>query len=135
MLTRDEGRRNEAYQDSLGLWTIGIGHHDDSVCSGMVWSDDKVDQVFADDVAEKIAQCQTAFPWFDQLNEARQAVLIAMCFQMGMHRLSAFVNTLAAMERGDYSAAADGMRNSVWAHQTPVRVARMALQMERGVWV
>ena len=135
MLTRDEGRRNIAYQDSLGLWTIGIGHHDASICRGMVWSDEKIDAVFAADVAEKTAQAEAEFPWLDQQPEPRRAVVIAMCFQMGLGRVSAFVNTLAAMERGDYFAAAKGMRDSVWAHQTPVRAARMALQMETGKWI
>jgi len=135
MLERDEGRRNVAYQDTLGKWTIGIGHHDANVKAGMVWSDEKVDAVFAADVAEKTAQCEAAFPWLDQLSEPRRAVVIAMCFQMGIGRLKLFANTLGDMERGDYVRAASGMLNSLWAHQTPKRAARMALQMERGQWV
>ena len=135
MLERDEGRRNIAYQDSLGLWTIGVGHHDANVCRGMVWADAEIDRVFAADVAEKTAQVEEELPWVADLSEPRLAVILAMAFQMGASRLFAFVNTLAAVKRGDYFAAAEGMRNSVWAHQTPVRAARMALQMQEGRWI
>lgn len=134
MLTRDEGRRNKAYRDTRGLWTIGIGHCDPSVCSGMVWSDAKVDAVFAEDVAEKTAQVEAKWPWVADLSEPRRAIVIAMCFQLGLAGLSNFKNTLAAMERGDYLAASKGMLASLWARQTPLRVARMARQMRWGEW-
>lgn len=134
MLERDEGRRNVAYQDSLGLWTIGIGHHDANTCQGMVWTDQQINDTFAADVAEKTAQCEASFPWIANLDEPRKAVVIAMCFQMGIHRLAAFVNTLNAVKQGDYEAAAEGMLNSLWAHQTPKRAARMAVQMQTGDW-
>ena len=135
MLIRDEARRNVAYVDPLGKLTIGIGHHDAAVCRGLVWSDDKIDEVFAADVAEKTAQVLYELPWVADLDEPRKAVVIAMAFQMGAQRLFAFVNMLAAIERGDYFAAAADMRDSVWAHQTPIRAARMALQMQEGRWI
>ena len=135
MLERDEGRRNIAYVDTLGKATIGIGHHDANVCKGMVWADAEVDRVFAADVAEKTAQVEAEFPWVADMNEPRRAVVIAMAFQLGLAGLSAFVNTLGALKRGAYNAAADGMLASLWARQTPLRVARMAQQIRSGEWV
>lgn len=135
MLERDEGRENQAYQDSLGLWTCGIGHHDDTINAGTYWDDPKVDQVFADDVAEKTAQCVAAFPWLETLSEARQAVIIAMAFQMGLNRLKLFAHMLAYCAAGDFDAASKEMLNSLWAHQTPKRAARMALQLQTGNWI
>src|SRR5699024_12529627 len=73
-------------------------------------------------------------------DEARQGVLLKMCFQMGIGSaahgtgLLGFKNTLAMIERGDYESAAQGMMNSVWAKQTPNRAKRLAEQMRTGEW-
>lgn len=144
-----EGFRNEAYPDPLtrgAPWTIGVGHTGPEVFEGLVWSDDKVNQVLDADIASKLAQCRREFPWFDSLNEPRQAVVVGMCFQIGMGRrgdpakgvaptgLLAFVNTLGAMRGQRWADAAEGMRRSTWAKQTPRRAARLARQMETGEW-
>lgn len=138
MLERDEGREHAAYPDPLTRaepWTIGIGHTGPEVHRGLVWTDAQIDAAFAADVAEATKGCIEQFsPWFQQLNEPRQAVLIAMTFQMGIHRLLAFTNTLAAVRDQHFDLAANGMRASIWAHQTPKRAARMAYQMAQGAW-
>jgi lysozyme len=133
-LTFEEGRKNSAYKDSRGLWTIGIGHHDDKVCEGMVWTDAQIDEAFKWDVAEKFHQIALAFPWYTRLNDARQAVLIEMCFQMGLEKLLGFKNALAAMRDERFHDAYGHMLASDWARETPDRARRMALQMENGEW-
>lgn len=55
-----------------------------------------------------------------------------MAFQMGIVGLLGFTNTLAAIKRGDYAAAATGMLASLWARQTPARAKRMADMMRAG---
>jgi lysozyme len=55
-----------------------------------------------------------------------------MCFNLGVTRLGGFVNTLAAMKRGDYEAAADGMMKSLWASQVGRRAQRLAKMMREG---
>lgn len=138
MLERDEGREHSAYPDPLTRgdpWTIGIGHTGPEVHQGLVWTDDQIDAAFASDVAIATKGCTDHFePWFSLLSEPRQAVLIAMVFQMGITRLLAFVNTLGAVRDQHFALAANGMRASIWAHQTPKRAARMAYQMEMGEW-
>jgi lysozyme len=59
-------------------------------------------------------------------------VLCSMAFQLGLAGVRKFTNTLAAMERGDYKAAAQGIRKSLWARQTPERVERLAKMLETG---
>jgi lysozyme len=59
-------------------------------------------------------------------------VLQAMAFQMGIDGLLGFTGTLAAVQRGDYEAAAKGMLASLWARQTPSRAGRMAAMMRQG---
>lgn len=133
-LTDEEGRRRQAYRDTRGLWTIGIGHHDEHVCEGMEWNDTMIDEVFQRDVAEKCHQASVAFPWFDRLNDARQAVIVCMLFQMGLVKVLEFKNALAAIRDERYHDAAGHMLASAWARQTPGRALRMSRQMEDGEW-
>jgi lysozyme len=132
-----EGWKNEAYPDPLTgaePWTIGVGHTGPEVFEGLVWSDEMIDKTLYADIAEKTEQCRSHFPWIDVLNEARQAVVIGMCFQMGIAGLSKFVNTMQAVKEGRYEDAADGMLASRWAKQTPGRAEKLAKQMESGVF-
>lgn len=137
MLEREEGRESVAYPDPLthsDPWTIGVGHTGPEVHQGLVWSDDQINAALAADITKARALCTSHFsPWFDQIGDVRQAVVIGMAFQMGS-RLFQFVNTLAAMRDGRWNGAAGGILNSAWAHQTPGRAARMARQLETNDW-
>jgi len=133
-LVREEGRRNVVYLDSLGVATVGIGHVEPGLYVGEVWSDERIDAAFERDVATKTAEVTAALPWFGQLNEARQAVLLQMAFQMGTHGLLQFKQTLGAVRDQRWSDAAGNMLASVWAKQTAGRARRLARQMETGEW-
>lgn len=130
-----EGREHHAYPDPLTggePWTIGVGHTGPEVHEGLVWTDAQIDAAFEADCLEVEEQCLENFDWFAQLDEPRQAVVMGMCFQMGLPRLLKFRNTLSDMREGRYAAAADGMLNSLWARQTPRRVEVLAHQMKSG---
>jgi lysozyme len=45
-----EGKRNTAYLDSVGVWTIGYGHTGPDVHPGLVWTDEQVEAAFAKDL-------------------------------------------------------------------------------------
>lgn len=66
------------------------------------------------------------------LNDARKAILLSIAYQIGIYGLLKFKNMLGALERADYSAAADEMLNSLAARQTPARWKRNAEQMRSG---
>ncbi len=51
LLTQREGKRNDAYLDSVGVWTIGVGHTGPEVHAGLHWSDEQVHETLARDVA------------------------------------------------------------------------------------
>lgn len=134
-LRADEDEVLYAYQDHLGFWTIGIGRLIDKRKGGGISKAESA-YLFANDVAAKTAEVRRALPWFDQLSEPRQGVLLNMAFQMGVAGLLEFKNTLAMIEGGHYEAAADGMLNSKWAkEQTPARAKRLSDQMRTGQWV
>lgn len=126
MLQRHEGYRTKLYVDSLGVETIGYGHNLHKPLSKRV-----IDLMFQEDVADAKNECLHAFPWFSELSEARQWVLINMCFNMGLPRLLGFKKFLQAMALGDYDTAANEMLDSLWAKQTKGRALELA-QLIRG---
>ena len=53
-----EGLREKAYQDSVGIWTIGYGHTGSDVKPGMMITKAKADQLLESDLA-KFNSCVT----------------------------------------------------------------------------
>lgn len=136
-IERWEGREHKAYPDPLthgAPWTIGVGHTGPEVYDGLVWTDQQIDDAFDKDWATAEAQCIQHMPWMATLDEVRKFVFIGMAFQMGINRLLGFINTLAAARDGHYAHAAELMKQSVWARQTPRRAVAMAHQLETGEW-
>jgi lysozyme len=48
----EEGKRNVAYQDSGGVWTIGYGHTGPEVHEGLTWTDQQCEDALAADKAK-----------------------------------------------------------------------------------
>jgi lysozyme len=132
MLVREEGERLSAYQDHLGYWTIGVGRLiDERRGGGISRAESRI--LLANDIRAKGIAAES-YPWFAGLDEARQAVVVGMIFQMGAAGFAGFRNTIARIEAGDYTEAAAGMLRSKWARQTPERAGRMAEIMRTGEW-
>lgn len=128
-----EGSVPHAYQDHLGFWTIGVGRLIDKRKGGLL-SPDEIEYLLDNDIRRTTQKVIESFPWASKLNEPRLAVLVNMAFQMGIKGLMGFTGTTESMRAGRYSDAAEGMRRSLWARQTPDRARRLALQMETGDW-
>lgn len=126
MIVRHEGVRPTAYLDTEGIWTVGIGHN-----LTVPLSHKAIMQIFADDLMEAKSACIHAFPWFADLTSERQAVMVDMCFNMGLHRLLGFKRMLTAIALGNYETAADEMLDSLWAKQVKSRALELA-QLMRG---
>lgn len=135
-LIRDEGEVDVAYQDSLGIWTDGVGHA--HVLPGTVITHAQAMTQLSMDQAVAVALCDHHIPWWRNLNDARQDVLANMMFNMGwltpdgQHGLGTFVNTLATIQAGNYAAGARMMLASRWAKQVGKRADRLAAQMQFG---
>lgn len=130
-LRRDEGVRRSAYQDSLGLWTIGVGRLIDGRKNGGL-SDEEIDYLLHNDVEAVRAELDAALPWWRSLDLVRQRVLLNMAFNLGVPGLLGFKNTLAAVKAHDWDRAAAGMLASKWAGQVKDRAARLAQMMKTG---
>ena len=97
-LKRDEGVVLTLYQCSAGKNTIGVGRNLDD--RGI--TDDESDYLLSNDIDICIEELTNAFPWFVDLSDTRQRVMVNMCFNLGLSRLMGFKNFLAAMEAGDW---------------------------------
>jgi lysozyme len=132
-LYRDEGEILNAYQDSLGFWTIGIGRLIDIRKGGGI-THEEAGLLLLNDIKKHTDQVITRFPWVLQLSPARLGVLINMHFQLGDAGLAGFVNTLQLIKDRKYSLAATAMLQSKWAQQTPNRAKRLSDQMRLDKW-
>jgi lysozyme len=136
-LKHDEGCRTDAYEDTLGIWTIGVGHA--HVQAGDVWTMDQCDAQLATDIAHAEALLDANAAWWRTLDDARQDVMVNLCFNMGWGNgasgLSSFKNTLRFIESGDFDDAAKGLLASKWATQVHGRATRLAEQLKTGVRV
>jgi lysozyme len=124
----DEDMRRFPYRDSVGKLTIGVGRNLDDV--GL--RPDEIDLMLENDIVEAEGDARELFPSFDALSDARKAVLLNMCFNLGRSRLSAFHKFRAAVADGDWELAAAEMIESKWAAQVGIRAQRLAKQMREG---
>jgi lysozyme len=128
MLVLHEGLRLKPYRCTAGKLTIGVGRNldDNGITQAEAFA------LLENDILAVEADLDRTWPWWRQMTDARQQVLADMCFNLGVTRLGGFVNTLAAMKRGDYEAAANGMLASLWASQVGRRAQRLAKMMREG---
>jgi len=133
-LTADEGRFLKAYKDSLGYWTIGVGHLLGSNPSyeGTTITDEECDELFNEDFEKAVDAAHDAFAGFSGLDGPRQGALVNMAFQMGGKTLSTFHTFLDLLDREDYYGAADDLMGTKYAKQTPARASRIAYRIKTG---
>ena len=130
-LRQDEGVVPHAYQDSLGYWTIGVGHLIDKRKAGGL-PDHVIDALLEYDVDKVIEELGAELPVFHKLNDVRQNVLLNMAFNLGVPGLLKFPAMIRRLEAGDFDGAAREMLDSLWATQVGRRAQRLAREMRSG---
>lgn len=133
LIALHEGRVPHAYQDSLGYWTIGVGHLIDRRKGGKL-PDHIIDALLDWDIDRTEELLARTLPWFRDLDPVRRAVLLDMAFNLGVAGLLGFKNTLAAVKEKRWEAAAHGMLASKWSRQVGYRSLRLADMMRSGRW-
>lgn len=134
-LEDDEGIKYEIYLDHLGLPTFGIGHlvreedpeHGWDV--GEPVSEERVADVFEQDIRITIADCERLYDDFHELPSEAQLIIANMCFNLGYPRLSKFKGMKAGVDARDWNKAADEMVDSRWYNQVPNRAERLVKRM------
>lgn len=144
----DEGVRLKVYRCTEGKLTIGVGRNLDAngihpgetavlgitreSCIANGISRIQAMVLLDNDIDRCVADLDRGVPWWRQLADARQRVLLNMCFNMGLPTLLAFKNTLRLIKQGEYVLAGHAMLQSKWARQVKARAVRLADMMEKG---
>lgn len=132
-LRREEQYRKSVYKDSKGLWTIGIGTLvDASRNAGITLKE--AEYLCGNRVEEKVIELDRALPWWRDLSDTRQRVLVNMAYQMGTMGVLGFQNFLGDARSGQHKNAAKEMLDSQWAREdSPARAHRMSVAWETDV--
>lgn len=130
LLTLHEGERLKVYRCPAGKLSIGVGRNLEDL--GITVSESR--HLLANDILRVARELDGSFPWWRGLSGVRQAVLIDMCFNLGMPRLKGFRLMMTALESGDWPEAARQMLNSKWAADVKTRADRLIRMMETDEW-
>jgi lysozyme len=131
----NEGIRKTAYQDTLGNWTIGVGHliklPDEEYLIDAKLNDLEVDQIFITDLNQAIDDARK-FIDADSIPDEAFEVVVDMAFNLGLPKLLKFKNFQQALKEKDFVKASEEMLDSLWAKQVPNRANELALMMEEA---
>lgn len=143
LLRFHEGERLTAYRDSLGFWTIGVGHllprPKSPEWAGYRITKEESDRLFDKDLNHHVALVAKYASWAMAFDEVRRYVIFDMTFNLGVEPFDGdgykdwpiFVRQLRA---NDWAAAAANMRSTLWARQVKGRAERLARMIETGAW-
>lgn len=103
LLIEREGKRNRAYLDSVGVWTIGVGHTGPEVHEGLVWTDAQVADALKHDVTrfERAVINAVKVPMVQYQFDA----LVSFAFNVGEGAMAGST-LIKKMNAGDYEGAA-----------------------------
>lgn len=136
MVIRHEGIRYEPYKDSLGLWTIGVGHLiGDGKSLPSEWnrkfSEKEVMDLFEQDFAHHVKIAEQT-PGYNKANEGGKGAFIDLAFNMGKW-WPKWPSTKKKLEEGDFQGAAQGLQDSKWYEQVKGRAKEIvALVSQAG---
>lgn len=123
-----EGLRLKAYQDSVGVWTIGYGTN----LQELTIDKSQAERWLSEHLAESERECER-FPWYAGMTPMRQRALCELVYNLGMPRLLGFTKMLQAISDGDFERAAKELLDSKWAGQVgPSRSMRLATMLRLG---
>lgn len=105
LLIAREGKHNEAYRDSKGIITIGVGHVSPDVHMGDVWTDERVEATFRKD----LERFETALNESLQVEIPQHAydALISWLFNVGAD-WARKATLMKRLNEGDMAGAAAG---------------------------
>ena len=132
MLKRHEGVRSKVYMCSANFETIAVGRNISE--SGLGLSTDEIDYLLNNDINRVREELTDEYFWFPALNEARQAAMIDISFNLGATKLRLFVLALEAMANEKFDLAADEFLNSKWATQVGNRAIEVTDMIRSGQW-
>ena len=139
-ISHHEGKKNYPYKDSLGLWTIGIGHligrgrDEDLANSGYnqysrenPMPDSEVTELFKEDLADHKAIAE-GYDFYDDMNEKGKRAIIDLTFNMGdfLNKRNddgdyMWANLRRQLANSEWDAAADNLASATYGRQVGQR--------------
>ena len=134
-LELNEGNENTPYQDTLGNWTVGIGHYigktlperfKNSDGTPKTLTDTQVQMLFEKDYKEH-KEDAAKLPMYSQLDNKGKQALIDLTFNMGNEKFNEDEWKLffTALKNKDLKTAAKELKNSKWYNQVGDRAPRV----------
>jgi len=134
-LELNEGNKNEPYQDTLGNWTVGIGHYigktlperfKDADGNPKILADTQVQMLFEKDYKEHKEDASN-LPMYDSLDNKGKQALIDLTFNMGIEVFNEdkWPKFFTALKNKDLETAAKELENSKWYDQVADRAPRV----------
>ena len=81
LIRKFEGCQLEAYQDSVGIWTVGVGHTGPDVTPGMQITQAQANALLVDDI-HAAEDCIDAFV-FQDLTQGQHDACVSFIFNLG----------------------------------------------------
>lgn len=141
LIKREEGYRIEPYFCSEGYPTIGYGFKIGPKGADLAQYQFQCPEPVADTwlqvelrkIESQIEQTILS-ETYKSMSEPRRAIVLSMCYQMGVAGFLGFKKAIQAMIDEQWEKAGMEMLDSRWARQTPSRAQRHAEQMIIGRW-
>lgn len=136
MIKKHEGVRTKPYKDSLGLWTVGVGHLiGDGRTLPPEWNRElsmaEVDKLFHEDyISHKKAAMK--IPGFNLVNAKAQGALIDLTFNMGNTWFKKWPNFVKNLSEGNTVGAAASLEDSNWYKQVKGRAVTIVSLIKQG---
>lgn len=144
MIAFDEGKVNKIYRDSLGYYTVGIGHlltKKDSLkeatdildkqvnrkTNGQI-TEDEIAMLFERDlidVVEGVKKNALLNEVYNSIDPIRRLALFNMVFQLGIAGTANFKNSMNIAINNDWNKLESNLKQSLWFKQTTNRATRV----------
>tara|TARA_R100000149_G_C5815064_1_gene96732 strand:- start:108 stop:545 length:438 start_codon:yes stop_codon:yes gene_type:complete len=120
-----EGLELKSYTCSAGYVTLGVGRNVEEL--GI--TEEEARYLLDNDILRVGEELDNAIPWWRDMSEVRQRVVVDMVFNLGISRFLNFRKAINAMQEQDWEEAAAQMLDSRWADQVGQRSHRLAKAM------
>jgi len=135
-IKKEEGFRSESYWDDApggggGQYSWGYGTM--APGPGATIDEETAAIELEGEIWESVEGYRFVFPVDPPgLTEARQESIIDMLFNLGISRFLAFKNTIEEIRHGEWTAAAERLKGSLWYKQVKGRARRIVQELDTG---
>lgn len=130
-LVRDEKLMLTSYKDTVGLWTIGVGHLLGTTRRMTAITARESVALLNVDIDDALAIALKLVPALEVVGDARSRALVNMAFNLGP-RLGQFKRFLASVNAGRWEKAGVEMMQSKWRTQVGNRAVRLKHMIVTG---